>query len=409
MGQPLVVRVFKVRFGDAILISIPDRDASGRETLRHILIDVGNADARLGEGGADSAFEPVLKGIKDIIGETHIDLYVMSHEHLDHVQGLLYGKEKLGITLPIDRVWLTASAHPDYYKTHEDARKKKELAQQALAEVADFAAASRESLAPEVLAMLAVNDSASTKKCVDYLRSIAPQETTYVHREADLTGKHPFSETRLSIWAPEEDTADYYGRFQPINLGITVSTDGKTPEPVPTTVTPPAGVDAGAFYDLVQARADGFADNLLTIDRAGNNTSVVLCIEWRGWRLLFTGDAEQRSWKTMNKNGMLRPVHFLKVGHHGSWNGSPPAELLAKILPTQAPDGRPRLSAVSTYPNTYSSVPDKETTDAIGKLALLRSTVELPNDGECLTFEFADPEATAPVREVIDTRVGSHV
>jgi hypothetical protein len=54
-------------------------------------------------------------------------------------------------------------------------------------------------------------------------------------------------------------------------------------------------VDAGAFYDLVESRRRGFEDNLLAIDAANNNTSVVLLLEWRGWRLLFPGDAEVRS------------------------------------------------------------------------------------------------------------------
>jgi hypothetical protein len=30
---------------------------------------------------------------------------------------------------------------------------------------------------------------------------------------------HPFREARLSVWAPEEDTSDYYGRFLPLDAG----------------------------------------------------------------------------------------------------------------------------------------------------------------------------------------------
>lgn len=71
-------------------------------------------------------------------------------------------------------------------------------------------------------------------------------------------------------------------------------------------------------------------------------------LEWRRWRLLFTGDAEHRSWKEMNKRGVLKPVHFLKVSHHGSWNGTPSGEILDKILPPTPPDRRKRHAAVST-------------------------------------------------------------
>ena len=111
---------------------------------------------------------------------------------------------------------------------------------------------------------------------------------------------------------------------------------------------PPPGVDAQAFYDLVEARKRGWADNLLAINKAANNTSVVFCLEWRGWKLLFPGDAELRSWQIMNREKVLKPVDFLKVGHHGSHNATPPEELLEKILPQPNPAGRPRSAAVST-------------------------------------------------------------
>ena len=47
----------------------------------------------------------------------------MTHEHLDHVQGLLTAQGQ-GITLQADHVWMTASADPDYYTTHPAAHRK---------------------------------------------------------------------------------------------------------------------------------------------------------------------------------------------------------------------------------------------------------------------------------------------
>jgi len=35
-----------------------------------------------------------------------------------------------------------------------------------------------------------------------------------------------------------------------------------------------------------------------------------VCLNWRGWRLLFTGDAEQRSWKTIWKRIKNKEVPF---------------------------------------------------------------------------------------------------
>ena len=69
-----------------------------------------------------------------------------------------------------------------------------------------------------------------------------------------------------------------------------------------------------------------------------NNLSVVLLIEWKKRRLLFVGDAEWEgefkegkhngSWNVMwekhRKTHLKAPVDFLKIGHHGSINATPP-------------------------------------------------------------------------------------
>jgi hypothetical protein len=64
-------------------VSVPDEDEAGQPRTRHLLIDVGNA---LVKQGQDDVFAPVFA---DIVAQTggRIDLYVNSHEHLDHVQG----------------------------------------------------------------------------------------------------------------------------------------------------------------------------------------------------------------------------------------------------------------------------------------------------------------------------------
>jgi len=115
----------------------------------------------------------------------------------------------------------------------------------------------------------------------------------------------------------------------------------------------------------------------------------VFCLKWRGWKLLFPGDAEIRSWREMNKEGVLSPVHFLKVSHHGSHNGTPGAELLNKILPVPAPDGRQRRAAVSTYPDTSSGIPHTDTFDELRDMhgCSLFSTEGIA-DGAALKIEF---------------------
>jgi beta-lactamase superfamily II metal-dependent hydrolase len=370
MTDTLRVRLYNIRFGDAVLVTVPDNG-----TTRNILIDVGNVLA--GEGGFDAVFKPVIEDIEAELGGKPLDLYVMTHEHMDHIQGLPFAKEKGGLELDVDFAWITASAEPDYYDTHPNAKKKKLEAVAAYEEIAAYLQAEPDKT---LEGLMLNNNPRSTADCVTYLRGLA-NETTFVHRETDIDGTHPFEEAKFEIWGPEEDTSSYYRSLQPLALGVN---GGAAAGGAPTVVNPlpPAGVDAGAFYNLVDSRRTGLHDNLLAIDKAANNTSIVFSLEWRGWKLLFPGDAEQESWKMMDEKNVLEPVHVLKIAHHGSWNGTPQGAILDKILPPQPLDAKKRYAVVSTCLKTYNGVPDQDTLDRLGGRAELHSTLDqIPDAG----------------------------
>ena len=112
---------------------------------------------------------------------------------------------------------------------------------------------------------------------------------------------HPFVSTRLEVWAPEENTSVYYSPLRPLTLGFS---GRRRRWPSPTNhALPPAGVDASGFYRLVNARKNNLIENLLAIDKAKNNSSIVFCLEWAGWRFLFPGDAAAKSWQVMEDKG----------------------------------------------------------------------------------------------------------
>ncbi|TIM05506.1 hypothetical protein [Mesorhizobium sp.] len=380
MTKKLRIRIYNVLFGDAILLTIPEIDNTNREVTVNVLFDVGNALA--GEGGRDVVFKPVLENIRDELGGKPLDLYVMTHEHMDHVQGLLHGAKKLGIEFKARHLWMTASsAGPAYYNRFPKAKQKHLAALAAYESVASFLAKSAAPVPLGIQTLLAINNPQSSKDCVEHIseRGLDGVKPLYVHRTADVEAHHPFRRTKVRILAPEEDTSIYYGALPPRTLGAVF--DGAAPMSLDGGVlTPPAGVSAGHFFDLIDFRSTGMTANLRTIDKAANNSSVAVELEWNGWRLLFPGDAEEKSWEMMDRTSELKPVHFLKISHHGSKNGSPQHQI-DKVLPAKAPDGRARFAVVSTREGAYSGVPDTDSLELVANRAHLDDTRSLSEGG----------------------------
>jgi beta-lactamase superfamily II metal-dependent hydrolase len=379
----LTVTAYNVLFGDALLVEVPDRDpGTGAETLRTILIDVGNV---LGtRGGADDVFEPVVRDIQKRLAGRPLDLYVMTHEHLDHVQGLPYAAG-LGLELDVDTTWLTASSEPGYYDRHPEARRKKLALDAAYLALERRLAADPAAETPWMAALMLNNNPRKTADCVDYLRTLGKKANRYVHRETVLRRgvHHPFSEAKFKILAPEEDTAAYYGRVRTVPAPA-----GPDAAPVPPP-EPPEGVDPEAFRRLYEGWSAGMSDAVMAIDRAANNSSIVFTLEWRDWRLFFSGDAELKSWGLMAAGGLLEPVHFLKVGHHGSHNATPPDPILERILPLENPDGRERTALISTCENTYGGVPHGPTKARLELRCDRVLSTEAVAAGEAVTISFA--------------------
>jgi beta-lactamase superfamily II metal-dependent hydrolase len=376
----LRIRAYNVGFGDALLISVPDRGPDDEVVMRHILVDVGHMPKK-GEGkdvDFRRIYKPVLENVLDVLDGQPLDLYMLTHEHMDHVRGLLFAEKKvfdesedaLRERLSVRHVWLTASAADDYYERFKDADDHHLAFVEVYKGINAFLsalAASPEQVPESIEAMwlnnnLWMGNPRATDDCVGYIQALNEDEAqvSYVYRGFDPQGHFPFHEAQIEFWAPEEDTSVYYGKFRPMALGTAPGEGPDLAATVPLNV-PPSGVDASAFYNLVDMRR-GYVENLLAIDKAENNSSVVFCLEWRGWRLLFTADAEERSWKEMNKQGVLKPVHFFKVSHHGSHNGTPDTDLLDIVLPPQSHDGKPRYALVSTYEDVYGGVPDDTST-----------------------------------------------
>ena len=83
----------------------------------------------------------------------------------------------------------------------------------------------------------------------------------------------------------------------------------------------------------------------------------------------------------------FEPVHFLKISHHGSHNGTPAIELLEEIMPETAPDHRERWALVSTCHETYGGVPHGDTIELLETRCEVESTEPLEH-GDFVNIEF---------------------
>ncbi len=379
MSDKIRIRSYNVRFGDAILVTVPDRDPqTGITTKRHILIDVGNTLNK--EGGDDSVFKAVVDDVINELQDRPLDLYVMTHEHLDHVQGLYYVATKeyppgeFTEKFKVDYAWLTASSHPEYYEKHPEAQRKKNLYLECYERMAVQLSAMSAEVSKPLKSILEINDPRSTGECIDFLRNLAPPDrTAYVSRGSKVAGKHPFREAKFEILAPEEDTSVYYRALLPVagdGAGSSTIAGGRDSNP------PPSGVDAGAFFDLLEFRRNGFTENILAIDKAANNSSVVFSLEWRNKRLLFSGDAELASWNKMYQNGLLKPVDYLKVAHHGSHNGTPDGAIFDAFLSPDSQQTSTRRASICVWENTYNGIPHDPTNQKLRNRCELKTTLD---------------------------------
>ncbi|MBG0792244.1 hypothetical protein IYY11_01990 [Methylocystis sp. H62] len=116
------------------------------------------------------------------------------------------------------------------------------------------------------------------------------------------------------------------------------------------------------------------------LDKAINNTSLVIVIEVAGQFMLFPGDAQWGSWQAIMAHPkgrtLLEKVEVLKVGHHGSHNATPRA-LIEEILVKQ------QTALFSTKPvKQWPNIPREKLLEALDtRHAKIARTDQEPANG----------------------------
>ncbi len=353
MGDNLLVRVYDVGFGDCIYVGIPD---SGR--MFNMLIDCGNLK------GTAGILQKAVTDVRSLLradgAKERLDLLVVTHPHKDHLSGFDPSWFK---DLDVGQIWLSAFMNED----HPQAQKSRRL-QTLSMQTAEALMAEAQTLGLSATDQAMLNLNISNPRALDALRNppgvagetIAPQAPRlYVSRDkfdgldepgfkkADLSLEQGamcwrgFQEpgTVLRVLAPEWDIDGcYLGKTADQHLALLAPPAGAGADAgTPDSAGPsgqPTNISSSDFRRLCTRLLYSSMAFIEMDDKLRNNTSVVLLLEWRGRRLLFTGDAEWEggtgngSWDIMLQKDetfghLAKPLDFLKVGHHGSVNGSP--------------------------------------------------------------------------------------
>ena len=357
---PVHVRAYNVRFGDCVLISF---DAGVGQ--KHVLVDFGNAPGSVkNKGGINDVFAPVAADLATRTKKV-IDLLIVSHEHLDHMEGF-YSQRKVFDGFTVHRTWMSAMSATDYYKRfpHCEVETRARLALLGLAERWERERRF-ERLAPSMRALIANNVLAlANKERIDYLRGLAPKaKTKYLHRGQSLSTPELGAGVSFKVLAPEEDASTYYGSDgDHLWLDAAARLGAQARRRTRRQYRTPRAPEQMAADEFAQLRDEiGELDlaDLLAIDKAANNPSLVIKMTVNGKTLLFPGDAEGESWAQMRSRNLLGPVDLLKLAHHGSINGMP-FEGAASVIDKLLKPGRKTVALVSTCRNVYGETAETE-------------------------------------------------
>ena len=383
MADQLLIRAYNVGCGDCIYIRIP-----GPAGGFNILIDCGKK-------GSDELLKKAMTHLKSVLppgtgaGTRRLDLLVATHRHEDHIKGF---DPALFKNIEVKNLWMSVAMDPAHPQA-EGVNRLHAFVTRAMRALVSHGQA----LSPDV-EMLASAYGVSNEQADTLLLQTLPRTNGITPRFVYTGMKHGLTlpaDTRIHILAPENDIDHFYlgeeldGRLNRFR-GMSGAMGGTGRRKARATAAP-SNISAADFRTLQSRMLNNALEFAAKESSIQNNLSVVLLIEWKKRRLLFVGDAEWEgefkegkhngSWNVMwekHRDGHLKkPLDFLKIGHHGSINATPPPvserpansresredgifTVLDTLLPVPA-TGRPKAQAiVSTEREFYDPIPESK-------------------------------------------------
>ncbi|HEY5723192.1 MAG TPA: hypothetical protein VIT45_12800 [Allosphingosinicella sp.] len=388
--KPVTATIFayQVGFGDCFLLRFDYDD----DSARHILIDFGT----MGLPKDDPTV--TMKRVAEDIAEKcngELDIVVATHRHADHISGFETkdgeGSGDIIRKLKPKRViqpWTEAPDAPEKWEGPEGtdpakafaARRQSLEGMNAVAEAVvarldrDGGFDSKWPLAPRL--RFIGEDNIKNKSAVKNLMTMAGETDAdkanylYVFHGCDLDLEAILPGVKIHVLGPPtlrqtqtikkqtpKSAEEFWLRAEAM---LALDADGGPATARNSMLFPGIGPDDSfrksrlpAEMRWVAERVDeAEAEQMLGIvtqlDKAMNNTSVILLFEAGGKKLLFPGDAQLENWMYALQSQMaklLDDVDLYKVGHHGSLNATPKS-MWNRFAKRGEPDKGDRLTSL---------------------------------------------------------------
>lgn len=372
--RAVTVRAYQVGFGDCFLLTFHYAKLGDR----HVLIDFGST-------GAPPGFGDLVKVAKDIERECDGKLHavVATHRHKDHISGFATGGGNPGAIIAACKPDVVVQPWTEDPNARPDAKRPTRLSTGSKALVSalhDMHAVARailgevprleslfdstdideeEDAEPEAdeqtptrrrrrtlfkqLDFLG-DDNLPNRAAIDNLIRMGKRRGArafYVHTgsrsglEAVLPGVKvtvlgpPTLEQTATIRSERQRDPDEYWHFQARANRLAASPQRQPLFPDAPLLGPSDRPKWSRWLlrRLRVNRGDQLREIVRILDKAMNNTSVILLFDTGKHKLLFPGDAQIENWQyaleQKRYRKLLQGVTFYKVGHHGSLNGTP--------------------------------------------------------------------------------------